>query len=71
MHTAFVDEFPEEGEPDAWFSGYVLGRDEAWMNVHQHLGPVAPHDSNGDPIVDELSLTEALQSLVMRMEGLL
>ena len=70
MRTAYAEpneDMPEEeGSPDAWFSGYLEGRDEAWTAVSMALGKYAPRHSSGDPRIDEASIVAAIITLVAR-----
>ena len=73
MSTAFMDddESPEEdGSPDVWFTGYLVGREEILGQISMALGPYVTRDPHGDPVETEEAVVEAVQELAHRMAGL-
>lgn len=66
MRTTYAedDDMPEEeGSPDAWFSGYLEGREEVLMSLWQALGRHAPKYPNGDPLILDSAIVEAVVKL--------
>lgn len=70
MRTLLDDDgdIPEEEDADAWFSGYTTGKETALADVHQAMGRFAPFTKEGDPILVEATIIEAVAKLATQLE---